>query len=186
MKKYLLIALVLCGVLVFAGTGWSLTVGSTDVGSRDTLVAEADLANSGDATELAWVNSLGLGTFSIDTKYDSVAGNWQATNQSGTFALNLVDEPGYYLIKIGTGSSTTNHDDHFLFFNEGSTSWAVINLVDQLHFGTDNYKHIQTVERISHIDEFGSGKKVPEPSMLMLLGSGLLGLAFAGRKLISK
>jgi hypothetical protein len=182
MKRHIFALVVFCSVLAFASTGWSYYVGSIDVGAVDTKLFEASLSNSGDATELAWVNSLGLGTFTISAKYDTTSGGWMATNSPFTYAFDLETDPAYYLIKIGAGSSLTDHDTHFLFQNNASSNYAVINLAD-LHFGTDNYRNIQSVSRISHLDEFGGTNRVPEPGMLVLFGSGLVGLGMLRKRL---
>ena len=51
--------MVFCVLLLFAGSAWSyfVTIGTTDVnvGVLDTLIASDTLPNSGEATELAWV-----------------------------------------------------------------------------------------------------------------------------------
>jgi hypothetical protein len=188
--KRILIGMVLCGMLTFAGSSWAtIMVGSTDVGSLDTLVLNGSttLANSGDATELAWINQTLLADSLISTPftladYSKITGSggssWDTTNQSGVFAFALADDPAYFLIKTGNGLGT-NSD--FLFANNVSLDWAVI------YLGDLGFSDIQNVTGISHISEVGGGTtQVPEPGMLLMFGSCLVGLGFFGRKKFRK
>ena len=95
-------------------------------------------------------------------------------NQVGTYALNMLGSPAYFFIKTG---AKQDGFDHFLFENLESLSWAVIDLP-----GLD----IKNIGKLSHVGEVGGGgappqEQVPEPGTILLLGGGLLGLAFYGR-----
>ncbi len=174
MKKTLLISLLflfVAGSMLFAD---SITVGgvTTEVGALDTLLGSATLANSGDATELAWVDSLVGGTNTLDAKFTSTASLWIPT-LLGNYALDLNATPEYFLIKIGAGSLPAGTPDHYLFGNLPSLEWGVVNLAGL---------NITSVERISHVDEFNNNNPVPEPATMLLLGSGLAGLGLFGRK----
>ena len=181
MKRSILAVVYVCGLLAFAGSAWALPLtighGITVVGDRDTLIAHSRLDNSGDATELNWVKSvLGTDYVTLDAKYPTETNQtpmvWQQIDgRAGMYALNLLADPEYFLIKTGGRG-----DDHFLFQNNGSLSWAVINLYVDLQF-----TRFQGVARISHIDEF-NGAPVPEPGTILLLGGGFVGLALFGRK----
>ena len=176
MKRYVLVSLVLCSFLAFAGSAWSLT--TTDVGATDTLLSSIALANSGNA-EQAWLESLFPGETIVITNTTAV--NWtQVDGLTNTFAFNLSDDPANFFVKIGTGNTGSNID-HFLFQNNANTGWAVIALSD---LNVNNINHFD-VGRISHIGEIGTSK-VPEPGMLILFGSGLLGLGIFGRKKFGK
>lgn len=190
MKRILIITMVLCGLLTFAGSSWAdYFVGSINVGILDSLVPDGSttLANSGDATELAWINQTLLADNLITTAftladYSKITGsggsNWDTTDQSGVFAFALADDPAYFLIKTGNGLGTYSD---FLFANNVSLDWAVIQLADL------GFNDIQNVTGISHISEVGGGTtQVPEPGMLLMFGSGLVCLGFFGRKKFRK
>src|SRR4030042_4303091 len=107
MKRHLLATFVLCGLLAFASPGWSLTInsGAINVGSQDPLHSpngSALLADSGDQTEINWVNTV-LGTsFTIPdmTKYDFVGPATAVDGNLGIVAFGLADEPSWVFIKI--------------------------------------------------------------------------------------
>jgi hypothetical protein len=55
MKKYMIVAIILCGMLMFAGVSSAYMVGSTEVGGLDTFWAQSEQISS-PANELAWIN----------------------------------------------------------------------------------------------------------------------------------
>lgn len=181
MKKYMVISIVLCGLLAFGSSAWSLTInGTTDVGIADTLLGSSALPNSGAATELAWVQTFFPGE-TVNVTTTTTAVDWTETSLAGTYAFKLSDDPADFFIKIGTGN-TGSDVDHFMFQNNIETGWAVIALSDLNINNIENFD----VGRISHVGEVGGGTQVPEPSMLLLFGSGLLGLGLFGRKKFRK
>jgi hypothetical protein len=178
MKKTILLSIFLC---VFAGTAWSLTVTvddvTTDVGDVDTLLTWAALDKSGDGTELAWVQNY-FNDYTITLDYKTDAMNWLPTNEAGLYAIGFTTyEPEYFLVKTGNGIETLDDATHFLFSNDTNLGWGVINLYLQLGF-----EDVVGISGVSHIDEF-NGAPVPEPATLILLGSGLIGLAGIRRKI---
>src|SRR5580765_4529211 len=83
----------------------------TDVGGLDTLRGWGRTANSNLDTETTFVNAIAGTSFTssnsekICTDSASCALIIFSTNTSGVFAINLDDEPAYYMIKTGAGSS---------------------------------------------------------------------------------
>src|SRR5262245_40369520 len=117
------------------------TFDGTDVGSIDTLMAVGRTAHSNLPTETAFVNVVANTTFTAASS-EKICNDSAAcaplifsTDVSGIFAINLDEEPAFYLIKTGAGSASTgsilnytcgpnqtpNKDcDHFVFNNVAS------------------------------------------------------------------
>jgi len=190
MKRTMSALLGIFGLLAVSTTSFALTINSGDinVGIKDTLLAQADLGNAGDGTELAWVksvlNGLGVDTTNLalgpKTGTDGGAG-WTHTDTGDLFAFELLsNDPGWFLIKTGNiQNGQTNRD--FLFANNDSPDYAVIALLD---LGVKD-KDILNISKVSHVDEFGS-TPVPEPGTIVLLAAGLFGLGIFGRRRLSK
>ena len=174
-KQFILIAL-LIGTIFTASASYALTISDgTDVGSADIWLAETQQL-SGEAAELAWVRSILGNSIEFIIKHDDLEeSDWQRTNQTGTWALALNNDPSYFLIKTGTIDGTNNKE--FLFENTGSLAWAVLDL-DSIHV-TD----VLNIGKVSHVNEY---TPVPEPSTVLLLGAGILGLILHGRRRYSK
>src|SRR5215216_5155043 len=79
-----------------APASWAIMVGTTDVGSVDTLVAQADLKNSGGA-EIAFIQQYLGPEVEILDQVQNVS--YQSTDTANVFAFSLSPVGDYFLIK---------------------------------------------------------------------------------------
>ncbi len=181
MRRSILGLLVMCCLLAAGGTASALTInsGSTDVGGRDSLVSSTQLANSNPATETAWINSVLGANFVV--VYETInfgseqASFWQQTDEIGTWAMNTPALPTHFMIK--TGKIGTPDYRNFLFSNQADMEWAVVNLLDDFDITSSS-----NISKFSHIGLMNGAIPTPEPSTMLLLGSGIVGLAWLGRR----
>lgn len=169
----------ICILFGLITTAPALAIPISTVGSLDTKIANTgntEPANSGDATEEAWVESL-LG---FDVSYVTRTNSNNAVAVDGlsnTYAQQLVGTPDYFLIKIGTGGISAL--SHVLFENKDKLTYAAFTLSDLGLSGSGNQK----IDRLSHISEFNSSNiSVPEPATLALLISGLALISWSARR----
>ena len=174
MKKFAVALTILCGLLIMTGNSWAytITVGSdiVDVGSVDIIIAKAALGNSGNE-EIQWLKN---NDFTVVEDYKGSTLIWYNVSSTSIWAAKLQDSPLYYFIKIGTGGTSILYN-HFIYENNTDMTWMVIDLAG---WGGGTANNID-VGRVSHV---GEGVSVPEPSILILLGTGLLGIVGISRR----
>lgn len=167
---------------------WAIPIGTT--GGSDELVGQAYLSNSGSATEQDFLEeALGLDEGALDGQFiqevegsDGESGNWlqveggPAGSDLWAFDLSSVGfEVFGFLIKTGAGmmlADDINIYNTFAYLNNAvaGEQYAVIDLSI---FGRDRGN--VEIEVVSHVS-------VPEPSVLSLLGAGLIAVSLIGRR----
>ena len=194
----ILIRLALVGALLFFGLVSSVgavPLHVADVGTFDDLFSVTGHL-SGAQAEADWINSQ-IGSNYTSSYIDANKFAWSTigyqmvvdgldSNSDGTsdqWGFYLADENDYFLVKTGTGSYKT-----WLFKNNAFTSYGTFvlgyeyTLLNPFEDGPTEVRFdIKDIESISHLVA-RSPALVPEPSTLLLLGAGFVGLAFYRRK----
>jgi len=168
----------LTAALLLGGSSFATAIPYSDVGTVDTFIQSAKLANSGDDFVQNWVEGV-LGfevAFNSDDKIDGYAAWQQVTGDPvGTDLWALAFDKPYDYFVVKTGNLQVTNANTFLYQNISDMAHGVIDLNN---FG-GSYDIL--VGKISHTSPYGGSTSVPEPSSLGLLAIGMLGLATARR-----
>lgn len=181
------VALVVCAMFFWSGSSHAYSLYYSEsgdfFGSIDEFIGSDKLKNSGEEQEKSWVEKV-LGfevVFVNKEEFDDDLGSWIHIDSNAgkqIYAFNIPDKPEYFLIKTGNNKNENYglERTHFLFKNSDGFDWAVVDLE---MFGADYT--IKNIGKLSHLAEY-SIVSAPEPSALLLLGSGLIGLSFVARR----
>ncbi len=161
-------------IAVLVGAAFCIPVAHAIPFTLDTKIGEANLANSGDATELAAVETFANNNNLVQDLKDNSPTTF--VNAPGEWYLDVgPTEPGYFLLKFGTGG-TSAIANTFFFQNIGEMTKLVWSNA-QVQFLSGGGDRNTNIGRLSHYTTYNgetTTTQVPEPGTLALLGLGLV------------
>jgi hypothetical protein len=175
MKRHLLKLVVFFGVLALAAQAQALAI------------SPGGQIDEGDQTSQAEINAYLAATYDFDELYKQDVGGGESGSLAGSYETtfsNTPTDPADALIEYVDGQPIA--EDAFLLVKDGNQTpaWYLFDLS-----GWDGMEDLVLTGfwpnqgAISHVSLYGgTSTTVPEPGTLLLLGSGLVGLALYGRK----
>ena len=183
MKKYLLATVGLCALLVFAAQSHALVIDpaltpyclSGPETSQDDI--NALIKEFIGTDEYLYKSEVGVGEYGpLSDSYETEYFNTPSDPSDAAIEYtggDIVGVPAFLLVKDG------NQDPAwYLYCLSSLFGWDGVEIIELENFWPNG-------GAISHVTLYGS-RQVPEPATMLLLGSGLIGLGFLGRKKLFK
>ena len=189
MKNKILILMAMLGFLFCLGTArvYALTINpstlyvlATDENSDSVIQTLIDPYLAG--SDLLYKQEVGLpeeGT--LASSYKTTFSNTTSDPSNALIEYEggaIVDPIAYLLVKDGNQKEYPDWYS-FYFYNLTALGWNGMETISIENFWTSQ-------GAISHVSLYGTSTPVPEPATMLLLGSGLVGLATFGRRKFKK